>query len=65
MESINLTISTFDEGNWTGNSTLTEREVFKKSTILPINCKENKPKGLKVTKEDQRLIGLMVNELDG
>ena len=27
--------------------------------------KENKPKGLKVTKEDQRLIGLMVDRLDG
>ena len=25
----------------------------------------NKPKGLKVAKEDQRLIGLMVNRLDG
>ena len=25
----------------------------------------NKPKGLKIEKEDQRLIGLMVNGLDG
>ena len=25
----------------------------------------NKPKGLKVAKEDQRSIGLMVNRLDG
>ena len=26
---------------------------------------ENQPKGLKVAKEDQRLMGLMVNRLDG
>ena len=29
------------------------------------NSTLNKPKGLKATKEDQRLIGLMVNWLDG
>ena len=28
-------------------------------------CQQNKPKGLKVAKEDQRLIGLMVDRLDG
>ena len=27
--------------------------------------RKNKPKGLKVAKEDQRLIGLMVDRLDG
>ena len=29
------------------------------------NIVSNKPKGWKVMKEDQRLIGLMVNELNG
>ena len=29
------------------------------------NWKLNKPKGLKVMKEDQRSMGLMVNRLDG
>ena len=41
MENINLTIATFDEGNWKGNSSLPEIEVFKSSIILPTSCKNS------------------------
>ena len=34
-----------------------------RNTSFMIN--QNKPKGIKVVKEDQRLIGLMVDRLDG
>ena len=44
-----------------------ERYIHSMSTVHISSLKifYNKPKGLKVAKEDQRLIGLMVNGLDG
>ena len=36
-----------------------------KRIYFSANDKENKPKGFKVAKEDQRSIGLMVEGLDG
>ena len=36
-----------------------------KRIYFSVNDKENKPKGLKVAKEDQRSIGLMVDGPDG
>ena len=50
-----------------------ETLIFKKRKNSNVNWrneyfftgKRNKPKGLKVAKEDQRSIGLMVDRLDG
>ena len=41
------------------------RECYDMKTIYCQKLPTNKPKGLKVVKEDQRSIGLMVNRLDG
>ena len=37
----------------------------KENLLREVSFEKNKPKGLKVAKEDQRLIGSMVNRLDG
>ena len=42
-----------------------ERISFPFNIFATKGRKLNKPKGIKVAKEDQRLIGLMVDRLDG
>ena len=44
---------------------LAYRDLLRSRFQRYTGCPKNKPKGLKVSKEDQRLIGLLVDRLDG